>query len=135
MLGLSAVDEPAVIADMLRAGARGFALKSQPMEEIVGALRQILDGARYLPPSIAHDAVDAELAETASRPLERMTLREREVFELVIRGLSNDEIATRLFISPRTAESHRHRIMKKLSGHSIPQLQRLAAVHSCDEPE
>jgi two-component system response regulator EvgA len=51
------------------------------------------------------------------------------VFELLIRGFSNDEIATRLFIARRTVETHRQRIMNKLSAHSIVQMQRLAARH------
>jgi DNA-binding NarL/FixJ family response regulator len=56
-----------------------------------------------------------------------MTRREREVFELVIRGFSNDEIASRLYIARRTVETHRQRIIKKLSAHSVAEMQRLAA--------
>jgi DNA-binding NarL/FixJ family response regulator len=51
------------------------------------------------------------------------------VFELLIRGLSNDEIATRLYIATRTVETHRQRVFKKLSSHSVAQLQRIAALH------
>lgn len=129
VLGLSAVDDPGLIADMLRAGAAGFAVKTQPIAEIVDAIRQVLGGLRYLPPGVSHDAVDAELARTRPDPLQRLTRREREVFELLLRGHTNDEIATRLFISRRTVETHRQRITKKLSAHSIVQLQRMAARH------
>jgi DNA-binding NarL/FixJ family response regulator len=129
VLGLSVIDEPCLIADMLRARACGFALKTQPTEEIVDAIRQVLGGLRYLPPSISRDAVDGELAETPSHPLERLTRREREVFELIIRGHSNDEVATKLYIARRTVETHRQRIMKKLSAHSVSQMQRIAALH------
>ena len=127
ILGLSVIDDPIVIADMLRAGAAGHALKTQPSTEIIDAIRQVSSGIRYLAPSISHDAVNANLNANGSRPLERLTRREREVFELLIRGYSNDEIATNLFISRRTVETHRQRITRKLSAHSIPELQRLAA--------
>jgi DNA-binding NarL/FixJ family response regulator len=127
VLGLSGIDEPGIIADMLRAHASGFALKMQPIAEIIDGIRQVLGGLRYLPPAVSRDAVDAALAGTAQHPLMRLTRREREVFELLIRGHSNDEIATRLVIARRTAETHRQRIMNKLSAHSIVQMQRIAA--------
>jgi DNA-binding NarL/FixJ family response regulator len=129
VLGLSVIDDPGLIADMLRAHACGFAIKTQPIAEIVDALRQVLGGLRYLPPGVSSDAVDRELAGTKTHPFERLTRREREVFELLIRGNSNDEVATKLSISRRTAETHRQRIMNKLSAHSILQMQRLAVLH------
>lgn len=127
VLGLSVIDDPGLIADMLRARASGYALKTQPVPEIVEAIRDVLGGVRYLPPTVSRDAVQAELEGESTRPLEALTRREREVFELLIRGYSNDEIATQLFIARRTVETHRHRIMNKLSAHSIVQMQRLAA--------
>jgi len=127
VLGLSVIDEPGLIADMFRAHACGFALKTQPVAEIVDAIRQVLGGIRYLAPSVSRDAVQAELERDAMRPLQRLTKREREVFELLIRGYSNEDIATRLFIARRTVETHRQHIMNKLSAHSIVQMQRLAA--------
>jgi len=129
VLGLSVIDDPGLIADMLRAHACGFALKTQPIAEIVDAIRQVLGGLRYLPPGVSRDAVDTELAGTRAHPFQRLTKREREVFELLIRGNSNDEIAVKLFIARRTVETHRQRIMNKLSAHSIVQMQRIAAVH------
>ncbi len=129
VLGLSVIDEPGLIADMFRVHACGFALKTQPIEEIVDAIRQVLGGIRYLPPSVSRDAVDRGRAAPATQ---RVTRRELEVFELLIRGQSNDQVATKLLISPRTVETHRHRVMSKLSAHSISQMQRIAAVHGVD---
>lgn len=129
VLGLSVIDEPGLIADMLRARACGFALKTQPVIEIIDAIRQVLGGLRYLPPRVSADAVDEKLQGTESDPLQRLTRREREVFELLIRGHSNDDIATQLFIARRTVETHRHRVMHKLSAHSIVHMQRIAARH------
>lgn len=127
VLGLSVVDEPGLIADMLRAHATGYALKNQPIAQIVDALHSVIHGIRYLPPAVSRVEVEAELVESSARPLERLTKREREVFELLIRGFSNDEIAERLAIARRTVETHRQRITHKLSAHSIAQLQRIAA--------
>jgi DNA-binding NarL/FixJ family response regulator len=127
VLGLSVIDEPGLIADMLRAQASGFALKTQPFEELLEALDHVMAGIRYLPPSVSAAAVDEMLVDPPSDPFQRLTRREREVFELMIRGNSNDEIATQLFIARRTVETHRQRVMNKLSAHSVAQLQRLAA--------
>jgi DNA-binding NarL/FixJ family response regulator len=129
VLGLSTIDDPGLIADMLRARACGFALKTQPVDEVIEAIHQVIRELRYLPPSVPRDAIDFELGTAGSKPLELLTRREREVFELLIRGNSNDEIAARLFIARRTVETHRHRIIKKLSAHSIVQMQRIAARH------
>lgn len=127
VLGLSVIDEPGLIADMLRAGACGYALKTQPIEQIIEAVRLVHAGIRYLPPTVSTDAIESELRAHRYSPLDRLTRREREIFELVIRGFSNDEIASRLFIARRTVETHRQRVANKLSAHSLPQLQRIAA--------
>lgn len=128
IVGLSVVDEPVRIAEMLRAGASGYVLKTQPFEQIVAAIRLVLGGVRYLPPGISHDEVDAITAGDA-RPFERLTPREREVFDRLIRGQTNGVIASALFISMRTVETHRQRILKKLDAHSIVELLHLATRH------
>ncbi|MEO6773994.1 MAG: response regulator transcription factor [Kofleriaceae bacterium] len=129
IIGLSASDEPGLIADMLRAGASGFVLKTQTSEEIADAIRQVTAGLRYLPPTVSRDKIDGELAISTAAPLAVLTRREREIFELVIRGHSNAEISARLFISQRTVETHRQRVTKKLSARSMIELQRIAARH------
>ena len=127
ILGLSVLDEPTIIASMLRAGASGYALKTQPPQEVTGAIRAVLTGTRYIPPHVSHPAVTALLVGEAERPLHRLTRREREIFDLLIRGHTNDEIGCRLFIARRTVETHRQRIMKKLATHSILDMIRVAA--------
>jgi DNA-binding NarL/FixJ family response regulator len=128
VIGLSAVEEPGLIADMLRAGASGFVLKTQPVPEIVEAIRRVGGGTRYLPPSIDAGAIEAH-TRTTGRPVSRLTPREREVFELLIRGYSSPAIAERLQIALRTVETHRQRITRKLSTRSIVELQRIAALY------
>jgi DNA-binding NarL/FixJ family response regulator len=128
ILGLSVIDEPARIAEMLLAGASGYVFKSQPLAEIVEAIRLVLGGIRYLPPGVSSDAVDTA-AMTGVRSFDRLTRREREVFEQLIRGRSNGAIASSLLISIRTVETHRQRILDKLEAHSIVELVHLATLH------
>jgi len=126
ILGLSVIDEPMRIAQMLRAGAQSFALKTQPLAEILVAARTSLAGNRYLAPSV-REAVEPLTRSPNALALDRLTRREREIFEMLARGLSNDAIGGQLHIATRTVDTHRQNIMKKLDAHSIGQLVRLAA--------
>jgi DNA-binding NarL/FixJ family response regulator len=128
ILALSVLDEPLRVADMLRAGATGYALKSQAAEEIVSAVGEVLGGIRYLAPAIAIDAVDALIA-AANFPLDQLTGRERGVFELLVRGKSNAKVAALLAIAPSTVEAHRRHIMQKLQARSVVDLVRVALRH------
>lgn len=128
VLALSTRDDPAPVADILRAGADGVAIKTQLEESIIEAMREVLRGARYLPPWIDADAV-ARYVERPDLPLERLTQRERQVFDLLLQGNSNDGVATRLVIARRTVETHRQHIMKKLGVRSMLDLVRLASKH------
>lgn len=129
VLGLSMLDEPMRIAELLRAGASGFAHKSEPPEAIVEAMHHVLGGIRYLPPTVAAAQIDHLMSSSDAWPLERLTAREREVFELMVEGLTNDDIASRLFIARRTVETHRHHVMHKLAARSIVDLVRIALRH------
>jgi DNA-binding NarL/FixJ family response regulator len=126
ILGLSAVHEPSIIAEMLRAGASGFALKDDPPASLLEAIHRLASGERYLSPRISEDEVQQHLTAGATACDSRLTAREREILELVIRGYTNTEIGGRLFISRRTVETHRYRIAKKLNAHTIAEMQRAA---------
>lgn len=115
--------EPMLAAELLRAGAAGVIHSSQPLVEILEAIRSTLRGSSYLPPSINAAEVDVALRES---PIQALTPREREIFALLGRGYSNTEIARHLFISSRTVETHRQRVMTKLGLHSIIELVRIA---------
>jgi two-component system, NarL family, response regulator NreC len=111
-------DEPHVL-EALRAGAMAYVLKGTSTETLIFALREAMAGRRYLSPPLSDRAVEVYLAQigTAERPTDRyelLTAREREVLELVARGASYAEIADKLTISPRTAETHRTNLMRKL---------------------
>jgi two-component system uhpT operon response regulator UhpA len=128
VLALSAREEPTQIAAMLRAGASGFASKAQPAGEIVEALREVARGTRSVP-AASKEQIDGLLRSPEVWALERLTRREREVFDLIVSGKSNDDIATALIISKRTVETHRLRIMTKLAAHSLGDLFQLALRH------
>lgn len=127
ILALSYLDDVARVADMLRAGAEGFVCKTQPLPEILIAVETVRSGHRYLPPSI--DRIEAEKLARQPALGDRLTQREREVFLLLVRGLTNDEISTHLYIARRTVEAHRHHVMHKLDARSLVDLVRLAIRH------
>lgn len=120
-------DEPYVI-EALRAGASAYLLKGSESEEIAQALKEVLAGRRYLSAPLSEWAINAlatKVAE-ASDPLSTLSPREREVLQLATEGYGNPEIAEKLFISPRTAETHRTNLMRKLALHTQTDLVRFA---------
>jgi DNA-binding NarL/FixJ family response regulator len=127
VLALSMIaDEPSV-ADALEAGILGYACKSQPASEVVEAIREVARGHSYMAPMLAETALPLQPGKRLQRPLDKLTVREREVFELTVAGRSTRDVASELAISPRTVETHRARILRKLDAHSALDLVRLAA--------
>ena len=107
----------AYVLEALRSGASGYVLKDASAAELIRAVREVFSGRRYLSPPLSETAVDAYLqkAEEAGQDsYGALTDREREVLHLAADGLSNAEVAARLFISPRTVEIHRGNLMRKL---------------------
>lgn len=117
--------EPPYIVGALTAGARGYVLKSQPVSDVVQALRDVSAGNVYVPPEYVKVLVDMH-HEGAERVVQPLSGREREVLQLVAEGKTTKEIAYALGISFKTAESHRTRIMAKLGIHETAGLVRYA---------
>ena len=118
------------VFEALRAGAAGFLVKDTEPAELVRAVRAVHSGDGLLSPGVTRRLI-AEFAARSkqparSAPLERLTDREREVLALVGLGLSNDEIAGRLVVSPLTAKTHVSRAMVKLGARDRAQLVVLA---------
>jgi DNA-binding NarL/FixJ family response regulator len=114
------------VFDAIRAGASGFLVKDTEPEELVQAVRVVAGGDALLSPSVTRQLIE-EFATRAKEPvsvdgLEELTDREREVVALVAEGLSNDEIAARLVLSPATAKTHVSRAMGKLRARDRAQL-------------
>lgn len=128
VLALSGIEEPIQLTAMLRSGATGCALKSQPVTEIIEALRCVLRGERTVP-AASRDQIEALLGNPDAWPLERLTRREREIFDLLVTGYANKDIAAKLFISTRTVETHRLRITNKLAARSLTDLFQIARRH------
>ena len=102
----------------VKGGAWGYVLKGGDLAELVSAVEALSHGDRYVSSALSDHLVQA-LTDTArpapADPYQNLTAREREVFMLVAVGLPNTEIGKRLFVSPRTAETHRANIMRKLN--------------------
>jgi two-component system response regulator NreC len=117
----------------LAAGASGFVLKTDEPAEIYRAVRTVLAGRRHVSAAFGDRAADLiartpQAGSDTRDPLGSLSRREREVCDLVLRGLSNQSVAEALCISVKTVETHRARINQKLGVHSTGQLMRLAAL-------
>jgi two-component system, NarL family, response regulator NreC len=129
ILVLSMNSEEPYVVDALRSGALGYVLKDCATSNLVEAIRSVAAGKRYLSPSLAERALDALYQDRGGPgldPYDTLTDRERLVLQLAAEGLGNPEVAEKLFISPRTAESHRANLMRKLSLRSQTDLVRYA---------
>ena len=120
-------DEPYVI-EALRAGASAYILKGSESQEILQALKEVLAGRRFLSATLSEWAINALVSKPAddSDPLQSLTQRERMVVQLAAEGHTNAEIAEKLFISPRTAETHRTNLLRKLGLQTQTDLVRFA---------
>ncbi len=117
----------------LRAGAQGYVLKESAGAEVVSAIRTVLAGHRFVSPKIADMIIDEFLAPDTRaedlNPLTRLTSREREILQLVAEGKSSLEIAKSLKLSPKSVDSYRSRIMKKLYVNDVAGLVKLAIMY------
>jgi len=114
VLVLSMQDEPRYVREAFATGASGYVLKEAADTEVVAAVREVAGGGRYVNPELGARlvAADAEAARLAEE--DPLSDREREVLRLLALGHTNQEIAKQLYISVRTAETHRAHIMQKL---------------------
>jgi DNA-binding NarL/FixJ family response regulator len=114
----------------LQAGAQGYVLKESAGDEVVEAIRALRAGKRYLSHRITETVIDDYLREgTSLSPLDSLSLRERDVLQLVVEGKTNVAIAQALSLSPKTVETYRARIMKKLKVHDTVELVKFAMRH------
>ncbi|MEV0303142.1 response regulator transcription factor [Streptomyces prasinus] len=131
VLILTTFDEDEYVYGALRAGASGFLVKDMDMDQILAAIEVVAEGDALIAPSVTRRLIAQFLARpdatpSPPRPVEGITVREREVLILVGRGLSNAEIATQLHISIATAKAHVSRLLTKLDARDRVQLVILA---------
>ena len=108
----------AYVLECLRNGAFGYVLKDSSAQELVEAVIKVSQGLRYLSAPLSERAISfyTQRTQTSSlEPYETLTTREREVFQLIAEGMSNNEISAALSISPRTVEIHKSNVMHKLN--------------------
>ncbi|HJV29492.1 MAG TPA: response regulator transcription factor [Gaiellaceae bacterium] len=135
VLVLSMQDDPRYVREAFATGASGYVLKEAVDTEVLEAVRQVASGQHYLHPALGARLVESEARlheEEASDPLSE---REREVLRLLALGHTNQEIAKLLYISVRTAESHRAHIMQKLRLGTRAELVRYALAHGLLEED
>jgi len=121
------------VLDALRAGIKGYVLKTKAAEELVQAIQEVSLGKLYLTPGVSEVVVQAYLAKS-DMPPEPLSLREREVLQLIAEGKTTKEVAVVLGISVKTAESHRTRMMEKLNVHETASLVRYAIKRGLVQP-
>jgi two-component system response regulator NreC len=117
------------IVQALKAGAAGYVLKDSAPNEIANAIHQVLNGKRYLSPQLSEKLIDLFILKIENEvldPYNSLTAREREVLQLAVEGLSNNDIAEQLSISHRTVEQHRQNMMNKMGFKNQTDLIRFA---------
>jgi two-component system response regulator NreC len=126
ILVLSMHDDPHYVREAFAAGASGYVLKEAADAEVVAAIREVAGGGSYVNPTLGARMVAAEANEQAAARADPLSEREHEVLRLLALGHTNQEIAKTLYISVRTAETHRAHIMQKLGLASRAELVRYA---------
>lgn len=117
--------EPHQVLEALRAGVRGYLLKTKAVTDVVQAIKEVFRGAVYVSDGISRDVIKAYL-EKQELKSDNLSARERQVLQLVAEGKTTKEVASVLGISVKTAESHRGRLMGKLNIHETAGLVRYA---------
>jgi two-component system, NarL family, response regulator NreC len=126
VLMLSMQDDPEYVREAFAAGASGYVLKEAVDAEVVGAVREVAAGGRYVHPELGARLIQAEAEERARAEADPLSEREHEVLRLIALGHTNQEIANMLYLSVRTVETHRAHITQKLRLSTRAELVRYA---------
>ncbi len=135
LLVLSMQDDPSYVREAFAVGAAGYVLKEAADAELVAAVREVAAGGRYVHPALGARLAAAEAEARAQAEADPLSEREREVLRLLALGHTNQEIAKMLYISVRTAETHRAHIMQKLRLSTRAELVRHALAHGLLESD
>ena len=117
------------VHNALAAGANGYVLKESASTEVIAALRAVHGGRRYLSRKIAALIDGAPRPSRGSSPIESLSARERQVLQLVVEGKSSAEIAAIVHLSPKSVDTYRSRVMRKLDVADVPALVKFAIRH------
>ncbi len=137
IIALTVHKEEEYVVEALRAGADGYMLKDTTHGELMVAIKNVLDGNRYISPGVSDRLIEAYLEAKGpvkvGSPWDSLTSRERQVLKLIAEGSKNREVADYLCISVKTVEKHRANLMKKLDLHSASELTAYAATRGLIE--
>jgi DNA-binding NarL/FixJ family response regulator len=114
IIGVSMHNQPSFAKKMIRNGAKGYVTKNSSKLEMYDAIRSVMKGEKFICAEIQRNITNQLLVEEEDNKLSKLTEREIEIIKLIKNGSTNKEIAETLFLSPRTVETHRARILKKL---------------------
>ncbi len=128
VIALSIYPKKRFITEMLKAGARGYILKDCAFDELIQAIREVLQGKLYLSREISETVLQDYVSGLGERqsPAAVLSSREREIVQRLAEGQSSKQIAAELHLSPKTVDVHRHRIMQKLQLNSLADLVKYA---------
>ena len=126
VLTLSMEDDPSYVRHAFAAGAKGYVLKEAADDELIAAVREVANGGSYVDHTLGSRIAAYDASALAAKEADPLSDREREILRLLALGYTNQEIAKQLYISVRTAETHRARIMQKLRLTTRAELVRVA---------
>lgn len=138
IIALSMHSSKRFVTEMFKAGASGYLLKDCDFEELLAAIRTVVEGKTYISPSVGNILVDNFVRPNPSQDVSifsTLTKRERQVLQLLAEGKTTKQIARQLFISPKTVEAHRLNIMNKLDIDNVAQLTKYAIQEGITSPE
>ena len=121
IIGLSTFNQQSFIQKMIENGARGYVLKNATQQELMEGIHTVMQGKQYL----SHEAAQS-LRKNTSGDIPVLTRREKEVLELIADGLTNNEIAEKLFISTTTVDTHRKNLLAKFEAKNVASLIKMA---------
>jgi DNA-binding NarL/FixJ family response regulator len=124
IVGLSTFNQQSFIQKMMDSGASGYVLKNATQEELMEAIETVIKGKIFL-----SDEVSSSLRKTEHNSTPVLTRREKEVLELIASGMTNNEIAEKIFISASTVDTHRKNLLAKMTARNTAELVKLAFYH------
>jgi DNA-binding NarL/FixJ family response regulator len=124
IVGLSTFNQQSFVQKMMESGASGYVLKNATQEELMEAIETVIKGKIFL-----SDEVSSSLRKAENNSIPVLTRREKEVLELIASGMTNNEIAERIFISASTVDTHRKNLLAKMTARNTAELVKLAFYH------
>lgn len=125
-IALTVRDEPDLVTEVMRAGAKGYLLKSSAVSELLQAIQSVANGSTYVTPLVTGSMIGSLIKGSQHSLVKKLTVRQREILQLLTEGKTMKEVADILCITPRTVAFHKYRIMDSLDIHNNAELVKYA---------